>query len=197
MKKNLLHCAIAAVLIALLLFQAHPLFSAPPAARLQSGPGPSAIDDIEYSPYFFERRRDPIFAGFLSWYVPGLGQYYSGRIWKGTAFLVTEYTLLFCAIFYFLDFDFSAGNGSGFQIHADAKRTDLGVVETSRRNVFIGMLSVVFMIHLYNVSDAVQSAKDFNRELEIKRRELQRRYPSIYTGYNETRSVYIGFQHPL
>ncbi|HON78623.1 MAG TPA: hypothetical protein PK544_09055 [Spirochaetota bacterium] len=197
MKKNLIHCAFTAVLIAVLLFQAQPVFSAIPSANLQSATEQSTLEDLEYNPYFFERRRDPIFAGFLSWYVPGLGQYYSGKIWKGTAFLVTEYTLLFCAIFYFLDFDFSAGNGSGFQIHADAKRTDLGVVETSRRNVFIGMLSVVFLIHLYNVSDAVQSAKDFNRELEIKRRELQRRYPFMSSYNNDTRSIYIGFQHPL
>jgi len=197
MKKNLIHCAFTAVLIAVLLFQAQPVFSAIPSANLQSATEQPTLEDLEYNPYFFERRRDPIFAGFLSWYVPGLGQYYSGKIWKGTAFLVTEYTLLFCAIFYFLDFDFSAGNGSGFQIHADAKRTDLGVVETSRRNVFIGMLSVVFLIHLYNVSDAVQSAKDFNRELEIKRRELQRRYPFMSSYNNDTRSIYIGFQHPL
>jgi TM2 domain-containing membrane protein YozV len=197
MKSYTLHHVFTAVIIIIILFQTQHLLSAPASPRIESGPGSSALEDLEYNPYFFERRRDPIFAGFLSWYVPGLGQYYSGRIWKGTAFLVTEYTLLFCAIFYFLDFDFSAGNGSGFQIRADAKRTDLGVVETSRRNVFIGMLSVVFLIHIYNVSDAVQSAKDFNNELEIKRRELQRKYPFVYTSNFETRSMYIGFQHPL
>jgi TM2 domain-containing membrane protein YozV len=90
------------------------------------------LRSLEYNKYFFERKRDPVFAGILSWYVPGLGQYYSGEIWKGTAFLVSEYTLMLCAVFYFLNFDFNAGGGTGFKISVDAKRTDLGVVETSR-----------------------------------------------------------------
>jgi len=157
------------------------------------------LRSLEYNRYFFERKRDPVFAGILSWYVPGLGQYYSGEIWKGTAFLVSEYTLTLCAIFYFLNFDFNAGGGTGFKISVDAKRTDLGVVETSRRNIFLGMLAGVFVLHLYNVSDAVQSARSFNIELEEKRQKLKKDYPFLYTAEDleGKRSVYIGFQKML
>ncbi len=152
------------------------------------------LEQLEYQRAFFERKRDPILAGILSWYVPGLGQYYSGEIGKGTIFLLTEYTLTLSAILYFVNFDFSAGGKSGFKINIDAKRSDLGVVETPRRNVFIGVMSLVAFIHLYNVSDAVQSARTFNNNLEKDQKRLRETYPFIFTGSEEKRSVYFGLQ---
>lgn len=152
------------------------------------------LEQLEYQQAFFERKRDPILAGILSWYVPGLGQYYSGEIGKGTIFLLTEYTLTLSAILYFINFDFSAGGKSGFKINIDAKRTDLGVVETSRRNVFVGVMSLVALIHLYNISDAVQSARTFNGNLERERKRLRETYPFIFTNSEEKRSVYFGFK---
>lgn len=155
------------------------------------------LESLEYNRAFFDKKKDPIFAGMLSWYMPGLGQYYSGEILKGTAFIVTEYALTIGAIFYFLNFDFAAGGGTGFKINIDAKRTDLGVVETSRRNVFIGIMSMVFVIHLINVADAVSSAKDFNVELERKRLRLRRKYPYLKIGCDSNRSFYIGLERQL
>lgn len=155
------------------------------------------LESLEYNRAFFDKKKDPIFAGMLSWYMPGLGQYYSGEIVKGTAFIVTEYALTIGAIFYFLNFDFAAGGGTGFKINIDAKRTDLGVVETSRRNVFIGIMSMVFVIHLINVADAVGSAKDFNIELEKKRLQLRKKYPNLKIGYDSNRSFYIGLERQL
>lgn len=155
------------------------------------------LESLEYNRAFFDKKKDPIFAGMLSWYMPGLGQYYSGEIVKGTAFIVTEYALTIGAIFYFLNFDFAAGGGTGFKINIDAKRTDLGVVETSRRNVFIGIMSMVFVIHLINVADAVSSARDFNVELEKKRLRLRRKYPHLKIGCDSNRSFYIGLERQL
>ncbi len=152
------------------------------------------LEQLEYQRAFFERKKDPILAGILSWYVPGLGQYYSGEIGKGTIFLLTEYTLTLSAILYFVNFDFSAGGKSGFKINIDAKRSDLGVVETSRRNVFIGVMSLVALIHLYNISDAVQSARIFNVNLEKDQKRLKEIYPFIFTNSEEKRSVYFGLQ---
>jgi TM2 domain-containing membrane protein YozV len=170
--------------------QAYELYAVKSPGRTDT----DTLKNLEYNSAFFERKRDPILAGILSWYVPGLGQFYSGKIWKGTAFLVTEYSLTIGAIFYFLNFDFSAGGKTGFKVNVDAKRTDLGVVETSRRNVFYGIMSLVAVIHLYNISDAVSSARAFNGELEIERRRLHKAYPFIYTGSEEKRSIYLGMQ---
>lgn len=182
-------CTLAVFLLAA------PISAAPrPAQRPPSAPSDSELRSIEYNRYFFERKRDPVFAGILSWYVPGLGQFYSGEVVKGTAFLVTEYTLAICAIFYFLNFDFNAGGGSGFHINIDAKRSDLGVVETSRRNVFMGVMSLVAVIHLYNISDAVSSARAFNEELDRRRIRLRNEYPFLFTSSDSTGSTYIGIQ---
>jgi len=42
---------------------------------------------------YAKSRKDPILAGALSWYVPGLGQMYSGAFLKGAAFFVIEEAL--------------------------------------------------------------------------------------------------------
>ena len=140
-----------------------------------------------------EQKKDPLFAGILSMYMPGLGQYYSGEVIKGTAFLMTEYTLLLGSLLYFLDFNFSAGGDSGFNLGIDAKRTDLGVVSTERKNVFLGMVSVLLIIHAYNISDAVQSAKNYNMWLEEERLRIRKKYPEIQMSYRENGGFFIGF----
>lgn len=150
------------------------------------------IEKLEYERAFFEKKRDPVFSGMLSWYMPGLGQYYCGEVYKGTFFLITEYVLVIGAIFYFMDFDFAAGGGSGFKVGVDAKRTDLGVIETSRKNVFLGILSLAVVIHIFNVSDAYQSAKTFNQKLEKRRMKLRKKYPDIRIGYSR-RNLYLGY----
>lgn len=154
-------------------------------------------DELDYNNVFFLKKRDPIFAGMLSWYVPGLGQYYSGQYVKGTVFLVTEYSIVIGALFYFLNFDFSAGSGSGLSLKVDARRTDLGVVETSRKNVFIGLMAMAGVIHLYNVSDAVLSARDFNQSLERRRQRMREKYPEINFDYEQGKGVSIGIQKRL
>jgi hypothetical protein len=143
------------------------------------------------------KKKDPVFAGMLSYYMPGLGQYYSQQYVKGTVFLVTEYTLLIGGIFYFMNFDFAAGGSSGFNLKVDAKRTDLGVVETSRRNVFFGILGAVAVIHVYNISDAVLSARRYNRRLDQKRNELKKKYPDLEFSFDGKKVLYIGIQGRL
>lgn len=154
-------------------------------------------DELDYNNVFFLKKRDPIFAGMLSWYVPGLGQYYSGQYVKGTVFLVTEYSIVIGALFYFMNFDFSAGSGSGVSLKVDARRTDLGVVETSRRNVFIGLMAVAGVLHLYNVSDAVMSARDFNQSLDRRRQRMREKYPEINFDYEQGKGVSIGIRKRL
>ncbi|HSV98073.1 MAG TPA: hypothetical protein VLM75_14220 [Spirochaetota bacterium] len=163
------------------------------AAQQRSG----LYEEIDYNNVFFLKKRDPIFAGMLSWYVPGLGQFYSAEYVKGTVFLVTEYSIVIGALFYFLNFDFSAGGGSGLSLKVDARRTDLGVVETSRRNVFIGLMAAAGLLHLYNVSDAVLSARDFNQSLDRRRQQMREKYPEINFDYERGQGVSIGIRKRL
>ncbi len=196
MNRKILH-AIAYFIIVLMIAPASS-FGAERASSAKSRTSKAselkALETLEYQRAFFDRKRDPILAGILSWYVPGLGQFYSDEIAKGAFFLITEYTLTLSAILYFVNFDFSAGGKSGFKINIDAKRSDLGVVETPRKNVFIGVMSLVALIHLYNISDAVQSARTFNFNLETERKRLRDTYPFIFTNSEEKRSVYFGLQ---
>jgi hypothetical protein len=158
--------------------------------------GKPSFDAMEYDSIFFSKKVDPIFAGMLSWYMPGLGQYYATEYVKGTVFLVTEYTLVFAAIFYYLDFDFAAGTGSGFHLKVDAKRTNLGVVETSRRNVFFGLIGCAVALHLYDVYDAVMSARSYNTRLEKSRQQYHELYPKLNFGFNGT-SLLLGVERAL
>ncbi|TAL30954.1 MAG: hypothetical protein EPN93_18980 [Spirochaetes bacterium] len=155
-----------------------------------------SIEGLEYDSILFSKKLDPIFAGMLSWYMPGLGQYYSAEYTKGTIFLVTEYTLVFGAIFYYLNIDFAAGTGSGFNLRVDAKRTDLGVVETSRRNVFFGLIGIAVGLHLYNMYDAVMSARGYNTRLEKSRIQYREIYPKLDFG-SDGKSLFLGVERAL
>ncbi len=180
----------------LLCFLSAVIFVTFPASRTQA----QAVDDAPLTReeehetmVLLQQKKDPLFAGILSMYMPGLGQYYSGELAKGTAFLMTEYTLLLGSLLYFLDFNFSAGGDSGFNLGVDAKRTDLGVVSTERKNVFMGMISVLLIIHAYNISDAVQSTKNYNAWLEEERFRVRKKYPDIQMSYSENGGFFIGF----
>lgn len=130
------------------------------------------------------QKKDPLFAGVLSWYMPGMGQLYSDEILKGSIFMISEYSILIGSLVYFLDFDFSMSGDLGFGINVDARRTDIGLIETSRKNLFIGMISVLVLIHLYDVSDAVASAKNYNLKLDYKRQQIPEKLSNISFNYS-------------
>ncbi len=162
-------------------------------AQEENDRSPLTAEEEYETMVLLEHKKDPLFAGILSMYMPGLGQYYTGEMVKGTVFLMTEYTLLFGSLLYFLDFNFSAGGDSGFNMRVDAKRTELGGISTERKNIFYGMLSALLVIHAYNISDAVQSAKDYNGWLEEERLRINRKYPEIEMSYRDDGGFFIGF----
>jgi hypothetical protein len=189
----------ARVIAACLLILSVSLMPAAKVRAQDAAPGGEkkpSMEALEYDSILFSKKLDPIFAGMLSWYMPGLGQYYSAEYVKGTIFLVTEYTLVFGAIFYYLNFDFAAGTGNGFSLKVDAKRTDLGVVETSRRNVFFGLIGIAFGLHLYNMYDAVMSARGYNTRLEKSRVQYREIYPKLDFG-SDGKSLFFGVERAL
>jgi TM2 domain-containing membrane protein YozV len=105
------------------------------------------------------QRKDPILAGALSWYVPGLGQMYSGAIVKGAAFFVVEEALLVSTILTFaeikLDFTGSIGLGINIKSRSNPDRED-------QKKALIFGISLV-AIHFLNVIDAVNTTRKYNR----------------------------------
>ncbi len=193
MKRCRIHLLIW-LLIATILVLQHPIYS-------QTKKKEATIQELSLSDdeikVLFEKKKDPLFAGILSFYMPGLGQFYSDEKLKGAIFLVTEYTIVIGSLFYFLDFNFKAGSDSGFNLEIDAKRTDLGVISTKRKNLFYTTLATLSVIHVYNIIDAVKSAGSFNASLQEKRQELIKKYPKLNFGYNTKGGMYFGLSSPF
>lgn len=177
------------LLIAIMLSVQNPLYAQ--TKKKEAIPQELSLTDDEIK-VLFEKKKDPLFAGILSFYMPGLGQFYCDEKLKGAIFLVTEYTIIIGSLFYFLDFNFKAGSDSGFNLGIDAKRTDLGVISTRRKNLFYVTLTTLSVIHVYNIIDAVKSAGSFNASLHQKRQELIKKYPGLNFGYNPDGGMYFG-----
>jgi TM2 domain-containing membrane protein YozV len=104
-------------------------------------------------------KKDPIFAGALSWYMPGLGQMYAGDLVKGGVFFVIEEALLVSAVLSFaeLKLDVTGDIDIGLNIKSkdnpDRSEQQIGVI-----------LGVVFIgVHFLNIIDAVNTTRTYNR----------------------------------
>jgi hypothetical protein len=74
-----------------------------------------------------KEKKDPILAGALSWYVPGLGQIYSGAYLKGIAFFVVEESLFIGTLlsFFELQLDVTGGIDLGYSPRSLVHRCSL------------------------------------------------------------------------
>ncbi len=111
---------------------------------------------------YSESRKDPILAGALSWYVPGLGQIYSGAFLKGISFFVVEETLLIGTVlsFFELKLDVTGDINIGLNIkskeHPEREEQKIGII-----------LGTAFIaVHFLNVIDAVNTSRKYNRSLQ-------------------------------
>ncbi len=107
-------------------------------------------------------RKDPILAGALSWYVPGLGQFYSGAFLKGAAFLIVEEGLLITTIISVAELELSVSSGVSLGLNITAKDD----TNRNERTLAIVMGSALVVVHFVNIIDAVNSARNFNRRQE-------------------------------
>jgi TM2 domain-containing membrane protein YozV len=111
------------------------------------------------------RYKDPIFAGALSWYVPGLGQIYAGSIAKGVTFLAVEFALLYGTIISVAEVEIGVTGGFTLGIKVTGKGSD---VSSSERTTAIVLGTTLIVVHFINVVDAVNTARRFNSELNQK-----------------------------
>ncbi len=131
-------------------------------------------------------RKDPILAGALSWYVPGLGQLYAGALLKGAVFFVIEEALLISTVLTFakLKLDVTGDIDIGLNIKSKSETN-----KSERRTGII--LGVSFItVHFFNVIDAVNTTRKYNRSHQM------RVYTDFHYGIN--RDVYeFGFKKPF
>ncbi len=109
-------------------------------------------------------KKDPFLAGALSFYNPGLGQYYVGEVEKGTIFWIGENILFWSALLTVMDlsFKFKKDFGFEFKIKQKANLSDERIIASVS-------LGIAFLaLHIYNIIDAVDGAKRYNRRLEQK-----------------------------
>ena len=122
-------------------------------------PVPGAFSDVT-----IHAKKDPIFAGALSWYMPGLGQMYAGDLVKGGVFFVIEEALLVGTVLSFaeLRLDVTGDIDIGFSIKSkenpDRNEQRVGII-----------LGVVYIgVHFLNIIDAVNTTRTYNRSQPLK-----------------------------
>jgi hypothetical protein len=105
-------------------------------------------------------RKDPILAGALSYYVPGLGQLYAGSYLKGAAFWVLEQTLLVSTLLTVAEIDLNVSGDISLGLNIKAKD------ETSKqeRKTAIVLGSALLVVHFLNIIDAVNTTRNYNRQ---------------------------------
>jgi TM2 domain-containing membrane protein YozV len=113
---------------------------------------------------YAKSRKDPILAGALSWYVPGLGQMYSGAFLKGAAFFVVEEALLIGTVLSFAELNLDV-SGS-FNIGLSIKSKDDPDRGEQRTGILLGVSLII--VHFVNVIDAVNTSRRHNRTLDMQ-----------------------------
>ncbi len=108
-------------------------------------------------------RKDPILAAALSWYIPGLGQLYSDAVLRGAIFYVVENALLIGALVPFVELNLDVTGSMG--IGVDLKSKD-AIFESNEQRVALALGVSLVILHIINVIDAVNSARDYNKNYE-------------------------------
>lgn len=112
-----------------------------------------------------QQHKDPILAGALSWYVPGLGQFYAGSIFKGASFMVVEFALMYGTIISIAEVELGVTGGISLGIKISGKDGD---VSSTQRTTAIVLGTTLIVVHFINIIDAVNTARRYNMELDQK-----------------------------
>ncbi len=107
-------------------------------------------------------KKDPFLAGALSFYNPGLGQFYVGDTESGMLFWVGENILFFSALLMVTDISFKLKKDFGFEFKIEQKSN----LSDGRVATAIGLGIGFLFLHIYNIIHAVDGAKDYNKRLE-------------------------------
>ena len=113
-------------------------------------------ETFEYEAYI---RKDPILAAALSWYIPGLGQFYSGAYLKGALFWAVESSLLVAALMPFVELKLDVTGNVGIGVNIKSRDN---ILESNEGRVSLALGLALAAVHLINVIDAVDTARQYN-----------------------------------
>ena len=122
---------------------------------------PMFLSGAEKRPY---NRKDPILAGALSWYVPGLGQLYAGAYLKGAAFWIIEEALLVSTILTIAELELNVTGDINLGVEIKSKDNP----DNRERKTAIILGTSFVVVHFLNVIDAVNTTRKYNRTQEQK-----------------------------
>ncbi len=129
-------------------------------------------------------RKDPILAGALSWYVPGLGQLYAGAYLKGAVFWIVEEALLASTILTIAELELNVTGD--INLGVDIKSKDNPDNRERKTAIILGTSFVI--VHFLNVIDAVNTTRKYNQSKE------QKVYADVTYG-DEDGSYSFGLHH--
>jgi TM2 domain-containing membrane protein YozV len=108
-------------------------------------------------------RKDPILAAALSWYIPGLGQLYSGAVLKGALFWVVENSLLVAAVVPFVELKLDVTGNMGVGVNLKSKDN---IFASNEQRVALTLGVALAVVHIINIIDAVNTTRDYNIQYE-------------------------------
>jgi len=105
--------------------------------------------------------KNEFLAGILSLSMPGLGQFYADSPFKGSIFWLSDNLLFWTAVLLVVDIKIGYEKDLGFSVKAQQKSeySDIRIIGASS-----AALAFV-LLRIYDVIDAVSTAKDYNEKL--------------------------------
>lgn len=108
--------------------------------------------------YYIPEQKDPFIAGFLSWLMMGVGQIYCKEYTRGSIFMAVDLLdkAALIAISSYINKKYSP---TGYEII----NLNWQSFDSNTKSLIIGYIIVKYGIRFYNVYDAIQVAKDYNK----------------------------------
>ncbi len=104
--------------------------------------------------YVYQDRKDPFIAGILSWKMPGLGQVYTKKYYKGSKFMLGSIILKAWGFYLYQDLEEKYGEKSFGITWKELSKNDKNLVLT------YGVFYLTFEI--VNIFDAIHASKEYN-----------------------------------
>jgi hypothetical protein len=101
--------------------------------------------------------KDPFIAGLLSWFMMGMGQIYAHEYTKGSIFIAANLASKLSLVLLISHINTKYSPGGNEIINIDWKSFD-----SSTKFLIIGYFATSFGLRVYNVVDAVKSAREYN-----------------------------------
>jgi TM2 domain-containing membrane protein YozV len=107
--------------------------------------------------------KDPFIAGVLSWFMMGVGQIYAGEYWKGSLFIAASLTNKVLLILLLNHVNSKYGSND------EIVNVNWSTFDTSTRVLIVLYIVEALGLRIFNVVDAVVSARRYNERLESTR----------------------------